>query len=506
MRGETRSAGGDTVFLTLFSVLSQLLGFGYRVCLSRMVGAQVMGLYQLVMPVYSVLMSVTAIGLTAAVSNLTSRHLALRNGRAAKQTVRLCLLLFGCLLLPVAVVTVLLYDPISVYLLGDARTQLGLVLLLPCVALTGVENLHKHFFYGAGQVRPPAVVELLEQFIRAGAVLGLLVLFLPQNPERTVGLIVTGMILCEVFSSAALVFLYRRRIRRIGREGAGGRNGELCRRIVGMALPVGATALLGNLMGAVNAALIPQKLVEGGMDLERAMSEFGVLCGMTMPMLSLPTVFLGALNLVMVPRAARECALGQMDRVREGILRTLKVVSVIILPSMTLMTVIGPELGVLLFGEPTAGRYLLPLAAATACGCFQAVLNGGLNATEHHGTAAGIALICDVVQLVLTALLMGRPGVGMDGFVVGVVVSSVLGVALCAWKVRRYTALRFGVWHLLGLPGLASLLSGQVSLVLYRWLREADAPVPLMVGAVAVFGALVYVSALCAMGAGQKER
>ena len=54
-------------------------------------------------------------------------------------------------------------DPISVYLLGDARTQLGLMLLVPCAALTGVENIHKHFFYGAGLVGPPAVVELLEQ-------------------------------------------------------------------------------------------------------------------------------------------------------------------------------------------------------------------------------------------------------------------------------------------------------------------------------------------------------
>lgn len=75
-------------------------------------------------------------------------------------------------LLPVSAAVVAFYDPISVYLLGDARTQLGLILLLPCVALTGVENIHKHFFYGTGVVRPPAVVELMEQFIRAAAVLG----------------------------------------------------------------------------------------------------------------------------------------------------------------------------------------------------------------------------------------------------------------------------------------------------------------------------------------------
>ncbi len=503
MRLKDSSAGGNVVFLTVFSVLSQLLGFLYRVCLSRMVGAQVMGLYQLVMPVYSVLMSITAIGLTAAVSNLTSRYLALDNVKAVRQTVKKGIILLGCMMIPVAAVTAGLYDPISVYLLGDARTQMSLLLLLPCVALTGVENIHKHFFYGAGQVRPPAVVELLEQFIRAGAVLGLLMLFLPQNPERTVGLIVVGMIVCEIFSSSTLVILYRRRMGRMGAGGTGEQSRRLYRRVATIALPVGATALLGNLMGAVNAALIPQRLVTGGMRLEQAMSDFGVLCGMTMPMLSLPTVFLGALNLIMVPRVAGSCALGRTDRANGEIMRTLETVSLIILPCMALMTVVGSDLGVLLFGESKAGQYIVPLAVATACGCFQAVLSGGLNAANHQGTAALIALICDVVQLVLTALLMGRPGGGMGGFVIGVVVSSVLGLVLCGRAVRHHTGLRVRLWRMIALPGLATLLSWQLALLLCNWLRQAQAPQAVQVGAVLIFGAMVYLSALCAMGAGQ---
>lgn len=500
MRVEDTSPGAGAVFLTVFSVLSQLLGFAYRVGLSRMVGAEVMGLYQLLMPVYSVLMSITAVGLTAAVSNLSSRYLALGNSRAVAQSMKSCVRLFFAGMIPVCAVTALLYDPISVYLLGDARTQLGLVLLLPCVALTGIENFHKHFFYGSGRVRPPAVVELLEQFIRAGAVLGLLVLFLPQNPERTVGLIVAGMIVCEIFSSVTLVLLYRRRMARIGIAGGGERRDRLYRKLAAIALPVGGTALLGNLMGAVNAALIPQRLVAGGMEPGEAMSAFGILCGMTMPMLSLPTVFLGPLTLVMVPRIARSCALGRMEQVRGGIRRCIQTVALVILPCMALITVVGPDLGVLLFGETQAGAYMIPLAFSTACGCFQSVLSGALNATDRQGTAAAIALICDVVQLALTVLLMGRPGGGMDGFVTGVAVASVLGLVLCGWAVCRTIKLSVPVWRAVGLPGLAALLSWQTSLLLFRWLNTMGASEGLRVCATLTFGGLIYLCALCAMG------
>ena len=302
-------AGGSVLFLTALGTLSQLLAFGYRVALSRMIGAEVMGLYQLIMPVYSVFLSLTAVGLTAAVSNLTPLYLALGNSRGVPQLLGTCLRLLVLLMLPLTAAVLLWYDPISVYWLGDARTQLGLVLLLPCVALTGVENLHKHFFYGSGLVAPPAVSELLEQLVRTGAVLGLLACFLPQYPERVVGLIVAGMVICEVVSALTLTVLCRWRLRRTGVRGPGEPGRVRRRRIFSIALPVGLNALLGNLMGAVNAALVPQKLVEGGMEPSQAISELGVVCGMTLPMLALPTVFLSAMSLVLVPRLARSHAL-----------------------------------------------------------------------------------------------------------------------------------------------------------------------------------------------------
>ena len=184
MEKERRSGGSGIVFLTVVGILSQFLGFGYRVAMSRMVGAEVMGLYQLLMSAYAVLQSLTLTGMTAAVSNLTSQYLARHNSRGAAQVLSCAIGLFFLLLLPAAAGVVLFSDGISVHLLGDARTRLGLVLLLPCAALTGIENLHKHHFYGAGRVCLPGGVDLAEQCIRAAAVLTLLWAFLPQYPER----------------------------------------------------------------------------------------------------------------------------------------------------------------------------------------------------------------------------------------------------------------------------------------------------------------------------------
>ena len=497
------SAGKGALFLTALSAISQVLGFFYRVVLSRLVGAEVMGLYQLIMPVYSVIMSLTAVGLVSAASNLTSQHLALGNRKAADQTVATCLRLFFLTLLPIGAAVILYSDAISVYLLGDARTQLGLILLVPCVALTGVENLHKHFFYDSGVVRPPAVVELLEQFVRTFAVISLLLFFLPQYPERVVGLIVTGMVICEIFSSCTLIILYRRR--RGALAGRGEEASTRRRRIFSIALPVGLNALLGNLLGAANSALIPQKLVEGGADRSAAVSQFGVVCGMTMPMLSLPIVFLGALNLVMVPRLARACALNRPAETRRLISQAISAVSLLTLPCMAFMVVVGSDLGRVMFRQERVGEYLMPLACVMAMSCGTSVLACALNGVGRQRTVAAISLTGGAVQLGFTLALVPLPGVGMAGYVAGAVAATALELGLCLWQTVRATGLEVRPFQWMAAPGLAAALAGLVGNLLFRVLKDSGmSPVPAGLATLA-FSLVLYLAALQAQGVKARE-
>ena len=486
-----------TLLLTGTSLVAQVLGFIYRIFLSRLVGAEIMGLYQLLLPVSSVVLSLTAVGLTAAVSNLSAEYAARGNEGAMGAVLRRCLFLFLLLFLPAAGAVVLFCDPISVYLLGDARTQLGLLLLLPCILLTGIENLHKHAFYGAGNIRPPAAVELCEQFIRTGAVLGLLVLFLPQNPERTVGLIVAGMVLCELFSAVTLVVLCRRRMAGLPRVPA---EPGLDRRICSIAVPIGLTALLGNLMGSANAVLIPQRLVASGCDVSEAMSAFGVLCGMTVPMLAMPTAFIGAMGLVLVPRLARSAALGRMDRIRDRIHKAMLATSVLIMPAMAFLVVLGPTIGRALFREERAGDFILPLSLGMLLSCYQSVLSGVLNGVGKQRAAAWNAILSGAVQLGCTCFLMGLPGVGLRGYVAGFAASSALGLLLNWRQVRRYARMRPRLFQWCTAPALSALLMGLCINLLFHFLLRSGTGSGQAVLACLAFGTVEYLTALSAQG------
>ena len=485
-----------TVLLTAVGLFSQLVGFGYRIALSRLVGAETMGLYQLIMPVYSTLMSLTAIGLTVAVSTLSARYHALGDRGAILSARNRALALFFCGAVPLGILLVALSDPISVYLLGDARTQLGIILLVPCVLLTGVENIQKHCFYGIGLIRPPAFTETAEQLIRTGAVLALLGLLLPRNREETVGIIVLGMVLCEVFSAATLTVLFGR----WKRSGNNGRPRELVqwRQLLSISIPVSATSLLGTLLGSANAVLIPARLVAGGADPSEAIASFGVLCGMTMPMLNLPTGFIGALCLVLVPNLAQNAARGDHRAVTGFLDRVLRATSLLMAPAMALLTVVGPPLARVVFKNDAAGNYMVPLAAGTLLTCWQTVLSGALNGIGRQGLAARNAIVSDAVQLAFTYFAVGLRG--LEGFVEGFVLSSLVGMVLNLISILGQTALRpkWADWFLC--PLLGANLMGLCANLLFRICLDGGLALPAACISAVGLGLIVYLAALQAQG------
>ena len=487
-----------TMLLTFSGLFGQVVGFFYRIALARLIGPEMMGLYQLIMPVYSVISSITTVGLTVAASTLAAKYKAKDDCAGICQVRRSCLRCLVTLLLPVALVTVAFSDQISVYILGDARTRLGLILLLSCILLTGIENIQKHCFFGVGLVRPPAFSEMAEQVIRTAAVLGLLAAFLPLNGEKTVGVIVTGMVVCEVFSADALTLLFRRHIGACGECAKQPR--RLYREIARIALPVGSTSLLGNLMGSANAILIPRLLVKGGKTAAEAMSDFGVINGMTLPMLLMPTAFIGALGLLLVPKLAQAVALNRREEAREELSRVMASTSCVLLPCMGLLVVIGPILGQLLFKDARAGEMILPLAVGVIFTGYQAVLGSALNGLGKQSAAAGNMLLSDGVQLAFTYFLVGNPNIGLKGYVTGLWVSSLLGAWLNWRSVRRAVDLKGQTFSWAVAPGLGALLMALCCRLLFGHLLDAGLSAPVGCLVTALFGAVLYLAALQAQG------
>ena len=203
-----------SVFRSLFAIsvsntFLQLLGFIFRILLSRKISAEALGVYQLLMPFYSVLLSLTVTGLTVAVSRLSAYFKERGDISGAMSSLFRSRRIFFVFFLLVCLLISVFSDFISGSVLGDMRASRALLPLLICLLLTGVENIFKHFFYGIGKVLPQIVSELSEQIVRAVAVLSILSFFAPKEPGSSAFFIFTGMVISEIVSVIILSFFFR---------------------------------------------------------------------------------------------------------------------------------------------------------------------------------------------------------------------------------------------------------------------------------------------------------
>ena len=472
MRVDVKSLAFGAVVLTATQIFSQVAGFAFRVALSRMIGAEGMGLYQLILPVYSVILSVTAYGLTVAVSKLSASYSAVNGHPAIRRTVRLALWMFFALLAVAAAIAAPLSDWVSVALLGDARARMGLLLLLPCIFFTGVENIYKNFFYGIREVRPPAVTEIVEQLLRVTFVLGLLYLLKPSYLELTVGVIILGMVLCEVVSAAMLFLFYRRHIRGkndAGLDAPGPGYGQLMGEMSSVAVPAGAAMLAANLLGSINTVIIPGRLIASGMGQAESLAAYGVAFGMTLPLTSLPSVFVIPLSLTLMPRVARCAATGDCAGLQAQVRRTLRLAAATVIPACLLLMPLGPHITAALFAGHQAGRYIEILAVTQIFSCFQYLMNSLLNGMGGQRRAAANLLMSDAVQLLITWYAVAVPELRLTGFVAAYFITTVMCAALNLKDAAHIAGIKLSAGKWLARPLLAAVTATAAAYAALFW-------------------------------------
>ena len=161
-----KSFASGAVILTAAGLAARMLGFVYRVYLSNLIGAEGMGLYELVIPVYTAVVLTITSGITIAVSKMVAEQNARSDpANPARVTVYAAILAAGAGML-VSFVIALNADGFSVKILGDERTLGALLILVPCLPGVVAASALKGYFYGMQQVVPTAVSQIAEQAVK----------------------------------------------------------------------------------------------------------------------------------------------------------------------------------------------------------------------------------------------------------------------------------------------------------------------------------------------------
>lgn len=431
-----------TLVLTAASIFCRILGLGNRMLLSRLIGAEGLGLFQMILPFYTLVAVLVTLGLPGAVVKATSDRFA-REDLYGVEQIRLLALRFirpaallGCLTL-----FFLTYTPLTAYF-PDERVILPLRWLSPALLFVALASVYKGFFQGQQNMVPTALSQVVEQVSRVLFSLLGAFLLLPYGLEYAILGIVAGINLGELAGLALLRFCHR--------QARGGKlfprthprfPWQVRRELLALALPLLAIRVSASLTFTVESFLIPARLQQAGFSPAEATSLLGELAGMALPLLFLPTVFIIPLSTAMVPSIAAAASLGQKKRLKKLLLLSLGATFALGAAGGAFICLFRETLTLILYGTSGAAPLLAKLALGAPFAYLQFVTASILHGLGRPGIALANDMVGTLTCLFLIYVLTAHPAYGIQGAVVGFntgfILSALAGLVTTRWVYLR---------------------------------------------------------------------
>lgn len=433
----------------------RILGFIYRIYLSNLIGAEGMGLFQLVMPLYTLIILTFTAGISIAVSKMVAEEQARRRYvNPPRITANAALLVLG----GGAAVSLLLYlnaGFISEVLLKDSRTWLSLVLLAPCIPPIAAAAALKGYFYGMQQVMPTAVSQVVEQGVKIAVVMIMAGYFAGYGLEFACTVAIVGTALGELANLVVLMAVYNiRRRRERGKISNRGimRRLTIMKQLFKTAAPVSANRFIISIMSAVEYLLIPGMLVLGGMDGTESKEIYGRLTGMALPLIFFPSLVTTSLATTLVPAISEAISLKNYKTVNYRISKSIQVTFILGMIFTAIFMSYPHEIGNLLYRKEKIGDLLYMLSFSCVFIYLQQTLMGVMNGLGRQGALLRNTVIGSVIRIAFVYFLI--PVYGIRSYIWGLAVSFLITAVLNMATINRLTGLVMDIRNWLVKPGI----------------------------------------------------
>ena len=463
----------NALLLIAVNLFMRMVGVSFNVYLSNRAGGEVMGLYSLLFGVYGLAITLGSagvnLGTTRLVADVMGAFCPVAEGRSVADTyegdacrrairgaLRRCLVYSSICSAVTGALMFIAAPAIGRVWLNDTRTVLSLrvlALTLPPIAVCACLN---GYFTAVRRVAKSAVVGVGIQFLRIGFCAYLLTLWLPEGVEMTCLALVLGGALSELCGLILTVGAYlldrRQHLSVIRRKDPaerpscteGGEN-TTTKKLLGITVPVTLSACLRSGLITLQHILIPRGLKQSGASWESALTSYGVLHSMVLPVVLFPSAFISSFSGLLVPEVAESWARGDRERVSRLAAKIITPALVFSFGVAGVMSCFGYELGEAIYGSREAGMYIRVLAPLIPIMYVDSSVDAFLKGMGEQVYSMNVNIIDAGASVLLVWLLL--PRMGLWGYVVAIYVTETLNTTLSLCRMLRMSAMPVSLWR-----------------------------------------------------------
>lgn len=406
--------------VTVFSTIEKCLSFIYRIILTRIIGAEGIGIYQICLTVFAVFLTAASSGVPITVSRLMAKSGASGDTQGKHAAVTAGIVSTLIITIPIAIILFFGRSAFG-FLFSDDRCMNIFIILLPGLVLTSVYSVIRGSFWGNKQFVPYSVIELLEDALMVVA--GVWLVWGVSDPVDGARLAIIAVLISYVFSFCVSLFWYFRK---------GGRMANpkpQLKPLFSAAAPITAMRTSTSLLNSAVAVILPLLLVNVcGYTNSEALALYGIVLGMAVPLIYSPNALIGSIAVVVAPELSENYYKKRDDAVRYDIEKTIKAAVFIAALLVPVLFVLGSALSVFLYDSELCGKIVTISSFMILPTCITMITNTVLNSMNCEKRTLVYFFIGAAVMLI--CLLFLTRYMGVYAYVLGISLSQIICAVL----------------------------------------------------------------------------
>ncbi|MDY4692059.1 MAG: polysaccharide biosynthesis protein [Blautia sp.] len=414
-----------TLLLTFSGLISRIIGFFYRIFLSRIIGAQGLGIYQLVFPLQTFILAICASGIQTAISRLAASEEALGDHKKACDYFMVGT--FFSLILSISFSSLLYLhaDFWACEILKEPRTNSLIQMLSLSFPFSTLHSCINSYYFARKKTLLPAGIQILEQAARAGSSYILYLILISEKMIITPLIAVFGTLISEIMASVVSLFFISMHFKDIHYSPFRlSQPVQLLKNTFQISVPLTLNKILLTLLSSIEVILIPARLQVSGLSSREALSIYGIFTGMALPMILFPSALTNSAAVMLLPSVSQLQTLGHSQKIRQVISQIFKYCISLGLFCMAGFLLFGQFIGNFLFHSPTAGLYIKTLAFICPFLYLNATLTSVLNGLGRSGLCLIHSVISILIRMVFVIFMI--PVLGIKGYFYGILLGELI--------------------------------------------------------------------------------
>ena len=436
-----------TLILTVSSIVVKVIGSLNWIILSRVLGGEGIGLYQMGFPIYLMAITLSSAGIPVAISIITAEKLAQKDFLGAKRVFNVSLrLLFVTGLVFASALFFGAHWLIDNHWIRDSRAYYSIIALAPAVFFVTFLASFRGYLQGWQIMTPTAASEIVEQLMRVVTMIVFANMFMPHGLAYAAGGASMGAGVGAFCALLVLMWFYGRLKQKLKadlqqqnplatRESAR----AIISRLLRLALSVSMSSLMLPVVANLDLLIVPQRLEAAGFHISQATEFFGYLTGMAVPLINLATIFTAAMTISLVPAISESRALNDVFGIRAKTRTAFRVALINTCPCFVGMYFLAEKIAALIYNAPGAADAIQTMSVGILLLGLHQISTGILQGLGRTSIPVINMILAAAVKVFLSWTLTAIPTLGIKGAAMATVVDFGLAAVLNMIFIYKYT-------------------------------------------------------------------